>query len=110
MSFQQIMADCNPDAPHHWLRQRCERGACHLIYCTHEDNPRLYDAETGEWSPEGAEYLRRLDALTGVRYERLRLGKWAAAEGLIYDTFDPAVHLHQPIGLPPDDVDTVVGG
>lgn len=101
VSFQQIMADCNPDAPHHWLRQRCERGACRLIYCTHEDNPRLYDAESGTWSPEGTEYIRRLDALTGVRYERLRLGKWAAAEGLIYDTFDPAVHLHPPIGLPP---------
>lgn len=102
VSFQQIMADCNPDAPHHWLRQRCERGACQLIYCTHEDNPRMFDTETGEWSPEGAEYLRRLDALTGVRYERLRLGKWAAAEGLIYDTFNPAVHLHPPIGLPPE--------
>lgn len=101
VSFQQIMADCNPDAPHHWLRQRCERGACQLIYCTHQDNPRLYDAESGVWSPEGEQYMARLDALTGVRYERLRLGKWAAAEGLIYDTFDPAVHLHPPIGLPP---------
>lgn len=101
ISFQQIIADCNPDAPHHWLKQRCDRGATHLIYCQHEDNPVLYDAETRTWTPQGAAYISKLDALTGVRYERLRGGKWAAAEGLIYDTFDPAVHLHKPIGEPP---------
>lgn len=101
ISFQQLLADCNPNAPHHWLRQRCERGTTQLIYCRHEDNPRLYDAHTGAWTIQGAEYIRRLEALTGVRYERLRLGKWSAAEGLIYDTFDPAVHLHPPIGMPP---------
>jgi phage terminase large subunit len=100
VSFQQIMADCNPSAPHHWLKQRADRGATQLIYCRHEDNPRLFDDD--EWSPEGTEYLRRLDALTGVRYERLRLGHWAAAEGLIYDMFDPAVHLYKAMGHPPD--------
>jgi hypothetical protein len=101
ISFQQLMADCNPDAPHHWLKQRCDRGATQLIYCRHEDNPRLYDAASGEWSIQGQAYMSVLDALTGVRRERLKLGKWAAADGLIYDTFDPAVHLHPPIGLPP---------
>lgn len=101
ISFQQIFGDCNPDAPHHWLRQRCERGETQMIYCRHEDNPRLYDAETGTWTEQGQEYIRRLERLTGVRYERLRLGKWVAAEGLIYDGFVPAVHLHPPIGLPP---------
>jgi phage terminase large subunit len=99
VSFQQIMADCNPDAPHHWLKQRCDRGATKLIYCRHEDNPRLYD--NGEWTPAGEDYLARLDALTGVRYERLRLGKWAAAEGLVYDTFDPAIHLYKHMVSPP---------
>jgi PBSX family phage terminase large subunit len=101
VSFQQIMADCNPDAPHHWLKQRCDRGATKLVYCQHEDNPRLYNTVAGEWTLEGTEYIRRLDALTGVRYERLRLGRWAAAEGLVYDTFVPAVHLHAAIGEPP---------
>ena len=103
VSFQQIMADTNPDTPTHWLKQRCDRGVTRLIYCRHEDNPRMYDPDTHVWSTEGTEYIRRLDALTGVRYERLRLGKWAAAEGLVYDTFDPAIHLHDPIGWPPSD-------
>lgn len=93
VSFQQLMADCNPDAPHHWLKRRCDRGATRLVYCRHEDNPRLFDARSGTWTPEGSVYLGRLGALTGVRRERLRFGHWAAAEGLVYDTFDPAVHL-----------------
>ena len=100
-SFQQLMADCNPDAPHHWLNQRCQRGKTVMIPCTHEDNPRLHDPDTHEWTAEGLTYLAILDGLTGVRYLRLRKGIWAAAEGLVYDTFDPAVHLWKPIANPP---------
>lgn len=106
ISFQQLMADANPDAPHHWLKQRCDRGACHMVYCRHEDNPRLYNAENGEWTPEGLTYVARLDALTGVRRERLRYGRWAAAEGLVFEGFDPAVHLSTRFNrdsLPPRD-------
>ena len=106
ISFQQLMADCNPDAPHHWLKRRCDRGACRMIYCRHEDNPRLYDAESGTWSAEGTVYVERLDALTGVRRERLRFGRWAAAEGLVYESFDPLVHLSTRFNrnsLPPKD-------
>src|SRR6185312_5349871 len=61
----------------------------------------LWDAHTAAWTPQGADYIAKLDALTGVRYERLRGGKWAAAEGLIYDGFSPTVHLHKHIGEPP---------
>lgn len=109
--FMQLMADCNPGPPHHWLKRRCDAGKSALIYCRHEDNPRYYcmgavssdraairqHCRHGEalphWTDEGQVYLTRLDALTGVRKERLRYGRWAAAEGLVYDGFDPAVHL-----------------
>ena len=93
ISFQQLMADCNPDAPHHWLKQRSDRGSTQMIYCRHEDNPRLYSAAAGTWTEQGNAYMSILGQLTGVRRERLRFGHWAAAEGLIYDMFDPAVHL-----------------
>jgi PBSX family phage terminase large subunit len=93
ISFQQIIADCNPDTPHHWLKLRADRGGCRMIYCRHQDNPRLFDAEAGTWTPDGTVYMERLSALTGVRRERLHLGHWAAAEGLVYDEFDPTVHL-----------------
>ena len=101
VSYQQLMADCNPGAPQHWLNQRCIRGGCTMILCQHEDNPRLY--RDGEWTTEGMSYIDRLEALTGVRYQRLRKGLWAAAEGLVYDTFDPAIHLHKPIRECPAD-------
>jgi phage terminase large subunit len=103
VSFQQLMADCNPGPPQHWLNQRCTRGQTIQVNCRHEDNPRLYDAGTGEWTTEGAAYLALLEGLTGVRYLRLRKGLWAAAEGLVYETFDPAVHMHKPIAMPPAD-------
>jgi PBSX family phage terminase large subunit len=93
VSFQQIIADCNPDGPQHWIKQRCDAGRAKMIFCRHEDNPRLYNMDTKTWTPQGVAYREKLDALTGVRYQRLRLGLWVAAEGLVYDGFDPAVNL-----------------
>lgn len=101
VSFQQIIADTNPSSPHHWLKQRCDSGRTKIIYCRHEDNPVLYDAVSGTWTDAGKAYIDRLDNLSGVRHERLRLGKWAAADGLIYDTFDPAIHLRPSMVMPP---------
>lgn len=96
VSFQQLIADANPNAPTHWLKMRCDDGACIMINSRHEDNPILFD-----WSPDaghtltdrGRSYMERLDALTGVRYQRLRRGLWVAAEGLVYDNYDPALHV-----------------
>lgn len=82
MPYQQLFGDTNPDAPTHWLKRRAENGQTRLIESRHEDNPSV--------TPE---YLAKLDALTGVRYFRLRKGLWVAAEGMIYDGYDPAVHL-----------------
>lgn len=99
VSFQQLMADCNPDMPTHWLKMRAERGAVVMLESRHEENPRLYD-NGGTLTDEGAAYIGKLDALTGVRYQRLRRGLWVAAEGLIYDEWDPAVHLVNRFYIP----------
>jgi len=99
ISFQQLIADCNPDVPHHWLKRRADRGQTFMLNSTHKDNPRIYNGP--ELTAYGAEYMAKLDALTGVRKLRLRQGVWAAAEGLVYDDFDPAVHIHKRIGEPP---------
>lgn len=96
MPYQQLIADCNPDAPTHWLHERAAAGKLRMINCRHEDNPRLFDLlpdGTFRLTDYGRNYMARLDALTGVRYLRLRLGQWVAAEGVIYDGFDPAVHI-----------------
>lgn len=91
ISYQQLMADTNPGPPHHWLYARTQEGKCKIIYCKHEDNPRLFDGSN--WTREGITYLKVLDNLTGVRKLRLRHGRWVAAEGLVYADYDPDVHL-----------------
>lgn len=101
VSFQQLAADANPDKPTHWLKMRCDRGQTTMLNTRHEDNPILFDDE-GQVTDVGASYISKLDALTGVRRDRLRFGKWCAAEGLIYEDFDPNVHRYQ-ISEPPDD-------
>jgi len=92
VSFQQLIADCNPDKPTHWLRARSVEGRTVMLESRHEDNPELFD-DDGQITEHGAEYLGKLDKLTGPRYLRLRKGIWAAAEGLVYDGFDPALHV-----------------
>lgn len=99
LSFQQILADCNPDRPTHWLKLRCDLNKVKMITSTHEDNPVLFD-DSGEITPNGAAYMSKLDSLTGVRKERLRFGRWAAAEGLIYDEWQDSVHLVDKFEIP----------
>jgi len=92
LSFHQLMADTNPDAEQHWLNVRCRDGKTTMLNCRHEDNPRLFNRD-GTKTMEGEAYIAILDGLTGVRYLRLRKGRWVAAEGVIYEGFDPGVHL-----------------
>jgi len=94
-----MIADCNPGHPTHWIRSR---GRLTLIESRHEDNPVLFDQKTHKITEQGTRSLAVLDALTGVRYRRLRLGQWAAAEGAVYEDFDRAVHLIDPFPIPDD--------
>ncbi|GHH57758.1 phage terminase large subunit [Lentzea cavernae] len=100
VSFQQIIADCNPDVPTHWLKVRSDKGTTTMLESRHEDNPVLYGSD-GAKTPVGEQYIGKLDALTGVRNLRLRHGKWVAAEGQIYETWDSAdVHLIDRFDIP----------
>lgn len=93
MPYQQIIGDVNPDAPTHWLHQRCDKGMATVFFSRHEDNPMLYDHARSDWTPQGRQYVFGvLEQLTGVRKERLRYGRRAAAEGTVYE-FDRAVHV-----------------
>ncbi len=99
LPYQQLIADTNPDKPTHWLKQRVNEGRTKLYDTTHEDNP-LYFKEDGTLTKKGEAYISKLDALTGVRYQRLRKGLWVAAEGLIYEEYDPAIHLIDRFPIP----------
>ncbi len=102
MPYQQLIADCNPSHPKHWLKQRCDRGHCRLIACTHQDNPTLWDRTREAWTRLGQTYLATLDRLTGVRALRLKDGKWAASEGMVYKDWDDQVHVIDPFEIPAD--------
>jgi phage terminase large subunit len=92
ISFQQIIADCNPSNDKHWLKQRCDKGVTRMLPSRHEDNPTLFD-KFGALTPRGADYIGKLDRLTGVRRERLRYGRWVSAEGVIYEDFTNLTHV-----------------
>lgn len=95
-----LLMDTNPGASTHWLRQRCDAGRCELWNAIHEDNPGLFDAETGRWTDAGLKYLARLDRLTGTRKARLRHGIWAAGEGAWFDGFGSG-HMGESAGYDP---------
>ena len=95
--FGQTFGDCNPGPPHHWIKQRPE---IKLLESRHEDNPMLFDYD-GQITEQGKRTMAVLDALTGVRKERLRYGHWVQAEGAVYD-FDEAIHLIDRFDIPMD--------
>ena len=95
----QLFGDCNPGPPTHWIRGRPE---LKMFESRHEDNPALFDHDTGEWTAQGVRSIGVLDALTGVRYKRGRLGLWVANTGQVYEQFIPAVHVIKPFDLPHD--------
>lgn len=90
--YQQIIGDCNPSYPAHWIKRRCDIGKCEYFYSTHEDNPVLYDERRGDWTERGREYLSVLDTFTGARLQRLRFGKWAMPEGARWPQFNRQEH------------------
>jgi hypothetical protein len=100
--YRQLIMDVNPDAPTHWLNQRMEAGITTRLLSRHEDNPRYFDARTGDWTEAGREYIFGvLGGLTGVRLARYRYGIWAAAEGTVYqDAWDRARNVVDPYSIP----------
>lgn len=99
VSFQQLLADCNPEGPDHWLKLRCDEGKTEMLYGQHTDNPKLFD-DFGTPTEKGQNYLDTLGQLTGVRKLRLLGGIWAAAEGVIYENWDPSIHISERKVLP----------
>lgn len=95
--YPQVMADCNPDVPTHWILQR-ER--LNRFKSRHEDNPTLFDPETGEMTSLGRVTMQALDSLTGVRHKRGRLGLWVGVEGMVYEEWSRDVHLIDRFEIP----------
>jgi len=92
LPFHQLLGDCNPQGPNHWVKRRAERGQLTMMATLHADNPAYHDGR--QWTPAGLAYIGRLQtSLTGVRRARGLEGRWVAAEGIIYEGWSDASHL-----------------
>lgn len=75
--WTQVLMSTNPDAPNHWINRRLIIGGeASVYYSGAKDNPH-----------NPPEYIKGLERLTGILYQRLVLGKWVQAEGVVYDNF-----------------------
>jgi phage terminase large subunit len=90
-----LFGDCNPGPPSHWI---LGRQSLRLLHSAHTDNPTLY-VESGTLTDQGRRTMTILESLTGVRRERLYLGKWVAAEGTVYE-FDRGRHVVPRFEIP----------
>lgn len=97
--FEQLLGRCsvegakiftttNPDSPAHWVRRRfLDRLAglpdWRVWSFVLDDNPALADSVK-------ARYRRQF---TGLWFRRFILGEWVAAEGAIYDMWNPDRHV-----------------
>lgn len=83
----QCFCNCNPDSPYHWF------------YTDYILNERIIDKKVWKFLMDDnlsldAEYVESLKQMyTGVWYQRMILGDWVAAEGRIYDMYEPGIHL-----------------
>ena len=79
--------NCNPAGASHWFYQewvqKTEEKNLLYLHFTMEDNPSL--------SPSVRRRYERM--YTGAFYDRYIRGLWRAADGVIYDMFDPARHI-----------------
>jgi PBSX family phage terminase large subunit len=89
MPYVQLLADMNPVDPGFWLYAREAAGNVFFLQARHEDNPSI--------TPER---IAALDALTGYRYARLRLGLRVAAIGMYFEEWDPTKHIIDEFDIP----------
>lgn len=85
LSKARFLGTTNPDSPNHWLKKDwidARKGvtAKKLVI---DDNVHL-----------PSDYVASLKReYTGLWYRRYILGEWCLAEGLVYDMFDPDIHV-----------------
>ena len=116
MPIAMLIGDCNPNAPHHWIRQQTkddklkyfrmsfldnpeiiEQGSDRLkafkIAFENNPDPKLLDKVIDLFSETGLRRVEKLRNLDGLRFKRGFLGVWASGEGLVFDDFEPETHI-----------------
>jgi PBSX family phage terminase large subunit len=91
----QCFCTTNPDSPAHWLKRRyldrlTELPDWRSFTFTLDDNPSLTQSYKDS--------IRR--EYTGLWFRRFVLGEWVAAEGAVYDMWEPTKHIVAWSALP----------
>jgi len=97
--WNQILLSTNPDRPTHWINQDI------IIPSRTDEGQRrfaVYYSKAADNRYNAAQYADTLSQLTGVQYARLVLGQWVQAEGVVYEEFDPDLHIIDPFTIPND--------
>jgi len=90
-AWMQIILTTNPDSEHHWIYRDLILGK----------GARRYVSGPADNPANGPDYEERvLGKLTGVRRKRLKEGKWASAEGAVYDDYRYETHVIDPFPIP----------
>ena len=116
MPIAMLVGDCNPNAPHHWIRQQTkddklkyfrmsfldnpeiiEQGSDRLkdfkIAFENNPDPKLLDKIIDLFTEGGLRRVEKLKNLDGLRFKRGFLGHWASGEGLVFEEFEPETHI-----------------
>lgn len=75
--WRQLLYTCNPDAPTHWIHRRLIQGR----------EARAYYSKATDNAYNPDDYMDTLGRLTGTERDRLLLGQWVQASGLVYDVW-----------------------
>jgi phage terminase large subunit len=116
MPIAMLMGDCNPNAPHHWIRQQTKDGKLDYFRMSFLDNPEIIEQGSERleqfkidfgnnpdpkllnqvmdlFSESGLRRVEKLKNLDGLRFKRGFLGLWASGEGLVFEDFEPETHV-----------------
>lgn len=116
MPMTSLVGDCNPNVPHHWIRDQAKDGKLAYFRMSFLDNPeiieqgserlkafkiafennpdpKLLDTVMDLFSESGLRRVEKLKNLDGLRFKRGFLGLWASGEGLVFEEFEPETHI-----------------
>lgn len=106
--YHQLIGDTNPRGRREWAIRRANDPGTKMgrIKSRHKDNPRYWNHELDEPTPEGLDYVfgenSTLETLTGVRRSWYLVGDWRDSEGVIFEEWDEDVHVIDRFDIPSD--------
>ena len=112
-----LLGDCNPNVKHHWIRRHAKEKKLDYFRMSFLDNPEIIPDQKSErlidfkrafenepdpklikqiedlFTDSGWRRVEKLMNLEGLRFKRGFLGVWGSDEGLVFEKFDPEMHI-----------------